>query len=341
MRKKILHIIIKTRYDGVTSYAIRVIKALPKFDHHILSCYEGCAISEIEIMNINCEHLINDGRISYSSLLRKYFKSILFFIKNRFDIIHYHQGGIGVLLIAVIFRNKAQIIHHLHSGNLIGDNSKQDISFVHLNLLKFISRFTYQIAVADHVFSEYKSKVRLIKNLKLLKNCVPYYFKKKELRKNSIGYIGRFTKEKGFQVFLSASEQINMVQPQLNIIAIGETHINNKNIRFLPPSFNVENFYESIDLLLFISLATEGLPLVVLEAISFDVGVIAYPLKGVIEILGEDYPLLVKNESEVILKIDYFYSDKFDRQKLSEIHKERNDLFNFDKMINGLKLIYE
>jgi len=341
MEKKILHIIVKTRYDGVTSYAIRVIEALPQYDYHILSCYEGCAISEIQGMNITYEHLINDDRISYRSLLRKYFKSILFFIKNRFDIIHYHQGGVGVLLLAVIFSKKAKIIHHLHGGNLIGDNSKQDISFIHLYLLKFISKFTYQIAVADHVFNEYKSKIKSIANLKLIKNNVPYFFQKKESRKNSIGYIGRITKEKGFQVFLSVSAQLKTIQPKLNIIAIGETKISSNNVKLIPPSFNVEKFYERIDLLLFTSMAPEGLPLVVLEAIAFDVGVIAYPLKGVVEILGDDYPLYVKNENEVISKIEYFYSDKFYMQKLSNLHYERSQKFKFDEMIEKIDILYK
>ncbi len=341
MEKKILHIIVKSQYDGVTSYSIRLIKNLPQYDHQILSCYKGNAVEEINRMNISTVHLLNTKLISYRYLLLKYIKMIFFLRKNRYDVIHYHQGGVGILLLAVIFGKNAKVIHHLHSGNLIGDNRKQDIAFIHLLLLKFLSNITYQIAVAEHVFNESKLKVKAIKNLKLIKNSVPYFFQKKESRKNSIGYIGRFTKEKGFQVFLSASEQINMVQPALNTIAIGESHINNKNIRFLPYSFNVENFYESIDLLLFISLAPEGLPLVVLEAMAFDVGVIAYPLKGVLEILGDDYPLYVKNENEVISKVSKYYSLEFDLPALSKFHKERSEMFNFANMINSIDDLYQ
>ena len=67
-------------------------------------------------------------------------------------------------------------------------------------------------------------------------------------------------------------------------------------------------------MLIFTSDATEGLPLVVLEALAFDVGVIARPLKGVVEILGEDYPLYFQNNKELKSKVEYFYSDNFNRE---------------------------
>ena len=145
--KKILHIIAQSSYAGVTTYTLRIVNNLPHYNHHILSCYRGNAFEEICAMNITCENLINSETVSYRSLLLKYFKSILFLRKNRFDIIHYHQGGVGVLLFAVIFRRNASVIHHLHGGNLIGDNTKQTISPIHLLLLKILSKYTQQIAM--------------------------------------------------------------------------------------------------------------------------------------------------------------------------------------------------
>jgi glycosyltransferase involved in cell wall biosynthesis len=341
MKKRILHIIVKTGYDGVTSYTTRLIKYLPQYNHHILSCYKGSAITEVEGMNVNCEHLINDDCINNISLLKKYLKSIIFFSMNRFDIIHYHQGGIGILLLAWFFKKKAMIIHHLHSGNLIGDNRKQAISFLHLLLLKFISRYTYQIAVADHVFNEYKSKVGNIVNLTLIKNSTPFKFEKKKEVMSAVGYIGRFTKEKGFPVFLNLASQLKIDKPKLTIYAKGDTFNPDKsNIELIPPSFSINSFYIGIDLLIYTSSAPESLPLVLLEAISLDVAVIAYPLKGVVEILGDNYPLYINGPKDVISKIEYYYSDKFDRQKLSDIHKKKSNIFNFDEMVGKINSLY-
>jgi len=231
-------------------------------------------------------------------------------------------------------------LHHLHSGNLIGDNTRQEISLLHLSLLKFLSKHTYHLAVAEHIFKKYESQINKNKNLHLIRNAIPYNFRKKDLMQNTLGYIGRFANEKGFKVFLTLSAQLKTKLPKLNIIAIGETNFSNNNINLLPPSFDVEKFYERMDLLLFTSKAPEGLPLVVLEAISFDVGVVAYPITGVVEVLGADYPLYINNPLDAISKIDYFYSDKFDRQKLTDIHKKRSNVFRFDEMIGKINSLY-
>lgn len=341
MPKKILHIIIKSRYDGVTAYSVRLIKYLPQYDHSILSCYSGNAYNEIIENKIRCKNLLSSEKISFRSLLYKYIKTILFLLKNKFDIIHYHHGGIGVLLLALLFSKNAKIIHHLHGGNLIGDNKKQDISTIHFYLLKYLAVRTYQIAIAEHVYNEYKTKIKTINNLVVIKNSVPNEFQKKELKTNSIGYIGRFSKEKGFDLFISVASKLKSSQPGLKIVAMGEKMDHKETfIKIVPPSFNIDQFYFDVDLILFTSVAPEGLPLVVLEAISFDVGVIAYPLKGVIEILGKDYPLYFTNTDELFSKIEYFYSQDFNRPRLTELHLQRINNFKFSEMIRKIDSLY-
>jgi len=57
--------------------------------------------------------------------------------------------------------------------------------------------------------------------------------------------------------------------------------------------------------------------------------------------LGEHYPLLVGSEKEAVQMINKFYSNEFDREELSKVHSECSVKFNFDKMINRLKQVYE
>ncbi len=300
---KILHIIDCISYSGVATYTVRLIKALPQYNHTIISCYNGNAEKEFKSLNLIFQSLINKTEVKYRYLFIKYWKFVSFLFKNRFDVIHYHQGGIGLILLALVFGKKAKVIHHLHSGNLIGDNRRQNISIIHLLLLKVISKRTHRVAVANHVFSDYKLKIKNITNLRIIKNSVPFNYKQKEGISNSVGFIGRFTKEKGFPVFLSLAAQLKYKKPELNIYVKGDS-IEHENIpiTIISSSFEVESFYDKIDLLIFTSNAPEGLPLVVLEAISFDVGVIAFPFKGVVEILGEDYPLYINNIDEAIIK---------------------------------------
>jgi len=209
-------------------------------------------------------------------------------------------------------------------------------------LLRFLSKYTNQLAVAGHVYDEHKLKIKRMKNLQLIENSVPFLFRTKNAKKNTIGFIGRFTNEKRFHSFLTISSQIASSQPDISFHAMGGL-LNNPqdNVKIISSTFSVDQFYENIDLLLFTSVAPEGLPLVILEAIAFDVGVIAYPLKGAVEILGEDYPLLVKNENEIISKISKFYSLEYDLVSMSKIHKERSEKFNFANMINSIDNIYQ
>ena len=72
-----------------------------------------------------------------------------------------------------------------------------------------------------------------------------------------------------------------------------------------------------------------------MEAISFDVGVIAFPLPGVVEILGEDYPLYINNIDETILKIESFIP-RLDREYLNKIHQERSGSFLFEDMVEKI-----
>lgn len=227
-------------------------------------------------------------------------------------------------------------------GNLIGDNTKQEITFIHSFLLKLLTKQTYQIAVAKHVYEEYKLKIKNKTNVQLNRNSVPFSFRTKDKIKNSLGYIGRFNKEKGFNYFKSIVPLLKAEQPNLEIHAKGEiTDTISNTLEFIAPSFQIEQFYEKIDLLLFTSKAPEGLPLVVLEAIAFDVGVIAYPLKGVVEILGNDYPLYFTDTNELLSKVRNFYGNTFDRLSLSRLHQKRIQFFKFDEMINKINSLYD
>lgn len=348
MKKKILHIIIKSSYNGAAVYAFRLCAKLNNYDHTIISCFKGNSYEELLVNGIKCENLINSDNISYKYLLLKYWRLIKYLRKNSFSLIHYHQGGIGILLLTFFFRKNAKVIHHLHSGNLIGDNTKQNISILHLTILKYLATRTHQVAVAKHVFDEYSNNVKETGNLKLIRNSQPHTFQKKEYRTNSIGYIGRFTKEKGFLTLPDVSIKLKEQFPGLKIMLMGENlksfdefftkQID--NVKMLEPSFNTEIFYQNIDLIFFLSTAPEGMPLVVLEAISFDIGVVTFPIKGVMEILGNDYPLYVKSKEEVIDKLRLYYSDKINLDELSNMHERISKKFCYEEMLTAIKHLY-
>jgi glycosyltransferase involved in cell wall biosynthesis len=321
---------------------------MEEYDHMIISCFKGNAHEEILQKGIKCENLLNFPKIRYKYLLLKYWRFISYIRKRSFDIIHYHQGGIGILLLAFLFRKKAKVIHHLHSGNLIGNNTKQNLSFLHLTILKYLAGRTIQICVAKHVFDEYLIKIKQSQNLRLIKNNTPFVFRKKTRMMNSIGFIGRSNEEKGFRVLIDISAKLKEQYPGLKIFLMGEEPEYygkvfadvNPGIVLITPSFNVEKFYTSIDLLLFLSSAPEGTPLVVLEALSFDIGIIAFPLQGVKEILGNDYPLYVNSNEAVLEKLILYYSGKINLDEVSQTHECINKEYNYEEMLTAIRQLY-
>jgi len=341
LKRKILHIIIKSSYDGTTVYPVRLCEKMEEYDHTIISCFKGNAYEEILNKGIKCENLISSHDISYKYLLLKYWRLVTYLRKKSFDIIHYHNGGIGLVILSIWLRRKEKIIFHIHSGNVIGDASTLSIPLTHKLILKYLKNKTITIAVANHVLNKYKTSIGIKKNLKLIPNAVPFNFKKRNSLNNSIGYIGREEKLKGYYAFKRITDELSQYNKFVHFYEMGNFEKSQKNINHLYPSFNVEWFYKKIDLLIFLSTANEGLPLTILEALSFDVGVIGYPVDGVVEILGEHYPLLVGSEKEAVQMINKFYSNEFDREELSKVHSECSVKFNFDKMINQLKHIYE
>jgi len=348
LKKSVLHIIIKSSYDGAAVYPVRLCEKIKEYDHTIISCFKGNAFEEILAKGINCENLVNNGSISYKYLLLKYWRLIKYLRKRSFDIIHYHQGGVGILLLAYFYRKKAKVIHHFHHANLIGNNKKQEISFIHLTIIKYLSTRTKQIAVAVQVYNEYSKKIRRINNLHLIKNSIPFSYSKKEQMKRSIGFIGRFTKEKGFPLVIQLAQILKSARPDLKLILMGEdSKLFSKkikreltNIEFMMPTFSTQKFYNNIDMILFLSSSSEGLPLVVLEAVSFNVGIIAFPVTGAIEILGKNYPLYVKNIEEVMEKLNLYYSDKINLDELSQIHERINKEFSYEVMLTAIKQLY-
>jgi glycosyltransferase involved in cell wall biosynthesis len=349
LSNKILHINVQSSYDGALVYTLRLCKSLNQYDHKIVCCFRGNAYEEILKLGIKCDNLINNYNPGKRFLLLKYWKFFWFIRKNHFDFIHYHQGGIGVLLLSYFFRKNAKVIHHFHSGNLIGDNKKQNIPFIHVLVVKYLANKTYQVAVAEHVQKTYLQVIGQSKNLRLIRNSTPFSFVQKKEIKNGIGFIGRFTDEKGFLLIKSIAEELKVFNPSLKLFLMGEESKNildqtnrlDSNVEIILPSFDVTQFYCSIDLLLFPSTAPEGMPLVVLEAISFDVGVIAYPLPGVKEVLGVDYQLLVNDWEEIINKIISYYAKEINLDKLSLIHKNISDDHKETEMLSSIRDIYE
>ena len=117
--KNILHIISKSSYDGAAITAYRLAKNLTDNSHTILSCYRGDAFEEFSKSGILCENLYESlqGKIFKKTII--YIKFIKHLLKNKYDIIHYHQGGILFLFFfnSIWKKSKSYISHSFRKLN--------------------------------------------------------------------------------------------------------------------------------------------------------------------------------------------------------------------------------
>lgn len=327
MRARILHIIQRTSYDGASILPQRLIEALPDYNHFLLSCYKGSAHEEFIVSGVKVSYLSNQENIKKYSLI-KLLRFYLFLSKNEFDLIHYHHGGILLLLIALMVKRE-NVIHHIHTRTITGKSSTSSVPFLQKFVLKYIDKKITTVSCADHVLDYYKKNISHTDRIEVIPNFCPYPFIEKKVLKKKIGYLGRLTFEKGFTLFNEIANKILEKNRDITFWVKGDYNENfgfklTEKINFIDPSFSVKEFLEEMDLIIFLSSAPEAMPLVILESINCDVGVICSESEYSMEIFGQGYPLFVKSAetTEAIKKINLFYSQEFNNRNLTAIHNK-------------------
>lgn len=351
---KILHILNSISYDGAAILSFRIVMITPQYNHEVISVFKGSAVDEFKRNGIVCSYLLDKKSHGLNFKLKKDLALVRYLLKNKYDIIHFHGGGISALLFAILIKRGAKVIFHLHAGNVSGHPFKKKLSFVHQTLYKLLDPHLNKIATCNHVRKFYIEEIRPVKkdSIFLIQNFTPYNFTSKHKINYRIGYIGRIVNEKGIQKFLELSRSGELRNMNLKFAMIGdieselEVKIKERSrigeIEYDSPSINVEKFYEMIDILIFPSELTETLPLVILEAVSFDVAVIALRSKAAEEIFN-DYPMLVeKPDSNLyVAKMKEYYSSPIIREQLRQHHKIAANKFNERNFSPAFVSLYE
>ncbi len=174
-----------------------------------------------------------------------------------------------------------------------------------------------------------------------------------------LGSVGMFEERKGQVVLLEAvSKLVNDSLPNLQLILVGEgpdkLMLKNKvqelglenNVSFFPFTREPVYVFERIDILVLSSLYKEGLPNVLLEAMSMKTPVVSSNMAGVPEIVkeGETGYMVEPGKSDQLAEaISKMWSDQSAYKKMSENgHKLMEEDFNKDQQFNYfLKYFYQ
>lgn len=343
----ILHIIQKSSYDGASIFPLRLIDELPEYEHFLLAIFSGSAEKEIKLGGYNYKALLKSDNLILKRIIR-YFLFVKYILTTKYDIIHYHLGGVGILLLATIFGNKGKVIHHIHSGNIVGNIDRQGLSIIQKYMLKYISNKNEQIAVSKNSYEFYKQEISKSSSINLIYNFSPIdlFPTDKQLTKR-IGYLGRMTKEKGIYKILEVARDSKFNSYDFCFSMKGDYYLESdvnslgKLVEINSPSLSIKSYLETVDLLLFLSSAPEAFPLSIIEAISMNVSIIAIKSNVITDIL-DDYPLLINGDhpAEILKIIQKFYTDKELRKKIWEKNCLIARKFNKNCSLQKLKAIY-
>ncbi len=312
-------------------------------------------------------------------LISLFFNLIWITRKYNLELFHAHHTiptGLVAIIVAKIMRVPVVVTAHLMDITTHGT----DVGPLE-NIVDFESNFIFRRLILFSLNSSRKiiavsedlaNKIELMgvnKNIKILRNAVDINrfkpSKNREMRHNNgikdddvlILFIGHLETFKGIFELLDAFYEINTKQKNTKLMIVGEGHEEQKvrdtvsklnlvnSVIFtgkISPE-NIQNYYQMADIFTLPSY-TEGLPLVVIEAMACGLPVVVSTAGGIPELVKDDINgFLVQPKDRVLLTkklellVDYpELRDKFGIKALKTV----DDEFNIDKKVDKLKEIY-
>ena len=370
---KISFLLLHLGYGGIESATINTANSLcDDYDIEIMSFYK---LSKTQANKLNdkikVKYLYDDGpnkeefldvfhNHKIFSILKEGIKSISILAKKKIRVIYYIKNcdskyivstryDFSVLLSKYGNDNSVKIAqeHHYHNNN------KR-----YINILKNkYYNIDYLFALTKTLEDDYKKF--LIKNKHTKVVLVPnmlYYIpsKQSKLDKKNIITISRLDYGKRNDDIIKAFSKIKEKNWKLYIIGDGKEFNNlnklindlNMNDRIILTGYKnkeeIEEYMLKSSLFLMAS-ETEGLPMVLLEAMSYGIPCIAYEVaSGVNDIIDNNkngYIIKNRNEEEYIEKIEKVINDSKLRNELGIEAKNKANEFSKEKIVNIWKKI--
>lgn len=160
--------------------------------------------------------------------------------------------------------------------------------------------------------------------------------------------IGRLNEQKGFDMLLDAWIKVVAKNPYWKLLIVGEGHLRNEFENFISKNnlsesvelvgnqANVSEYYRKADVLC-LSSRYEGLPMVLLEAISFGLPIVSFDCDtGPAEILEGTGSILVKPNdiSSLASSLSLMMNDSKKRSLISEKSYEKSKLYQPEEILN-------
>lgn len=344
---KIFQIITVSEYGGAQSVVANIAQRLCE-DHDIYIFYggNGEAWSHLD-KRVN---LISLGKarkqVSPKDLLWA-IKLLYYKMKYRPDIVHLHSSKMGAL--GRVLFNKFKVVYTVHGfdsirkafrkfliiekclknrASCIVGVSKYDVLCLNEEGIRNNTELVYN-GIIDHSKDSFSASKDILKQLENIKKEYPHI----------VMCISRISKQKKFDLFLDIARQ----KPKLAFVWIGNKEIIHdlpNNVYCMGESHSAHQFLKFADIFILPS-NYEGLPISLLEALSYGVPVIASAVGGIPEVLNGKNGYAVENKAEeFILRIDKILSAENYSELAQMARSSYLENFTIEKMINKYLSIF-
>lgn len=339
----ILYVITKSELGGAQSVLVNIANSLCRNNKIIVVAGEGdgkiWGMLKDNIIKIKCPYLKRS--ISPKNDIKASFFLRNVYIKYNPDVIHLHSSKAGFIGRLVMPKNK--IIYTVHGFDSVrrAHRSMLIVEKIFQHKCKTIAGVSkYDVR---NLWSEGIKKAILVYNgvpntIVKHKNSLP---KDTYNYKNKVLCIARDAKPKRLDIFIDVAQKC----PNTAFIWIGnqnklEKHPN--NVFFLGNITNASEYCNLVDLFMLAS-DYEGLPMVILEAMSYGKPIVASNVGGISEIVINNYNgFTVKNNpKEFVEKINYILNSQTIKEDFSSnseaLYKKE---FTVEKMVNSYTQLY-
>lgn len=348
---KIIHVITTIDLGGAEKQLVQLADQQQVFGHDIEIIFlkgDGKLESEFTSKNIVVNKKVKNRNIIFQLIW-------LFSYLNRKDnVVHAHLSRSEIFTSLVKVRFKLVISKH-NSEQIFPSGSK----LVSKILAKFVFFRANKIITISKAVKRYLIDEGEIYDNK--KVTVIYYGIKSKMSKNKItsnkknkifGTICRFEQQKDVHTILKAWQKYQVFYPndKLHIVGTGSLasslkkftlEVKLRNVSWYQPTKNIKKIYQELSVFI-LSTNYEGFGLVLLEAMAFNIPILASNNSSIPEVLGKHHPgLFITGDFKGLLQKMVRTRDASYHKSLIESNKNRYPLFSIEESTKQILNVYE
>lgn len=372
MKEKIniIHLLNGGDFAGVDRVAINIGQEISRDLFHIIFVLlrenSQTFISKAKEIGTEYKILPMKNKMDFTTI----FKLRKFIRDNNVKLVHTHEVRSSLIGRLAASMCRIPVVTHIHSPII------EDTENVFRNRVNYlIDKFTWKLTDKFISVSNYLKEMSIKQGISREKICtvyngihsiddrvVPTVESEHGISSKTllVGSVALFRHRKGIEYLIKAAADVIKIYDNVNFLLVGsfETKQYEKEIKSLIKKMGIENKFTftgfrndisklmfSLDLFVLPSLYGEGLPMVILEAMSLSKPVIATDIGGISEVVEHNFNGLVVPPQDIVMLSEGMIKLIEDRRLLKKMGEKGNQIFlkrfTAKKMTKKIENIYD